>query len=264
MLAKLQNLLTTTNRQCFIAICVSARTGCLVLGLLAAPAWSQSPSDSAAFEKVSEICPEAAHEAWEMRSQKKTPNVHTPPTRPALRENLLLMEKQDQAARASLHFSEGRIDPTSREIANLREVDSSNLKRLKHIVTQDGFPTAEMVGLDGVAAAWLLTVHAADDPDFQEKVMNLTKGHVLRGEVSGAEVALLTDDLLSARGKPQRYGTNFEWRDGEMKPARMEDEAHVDERRRAVGLGTLANYACIMRAMYDSQKSQTRDAPTTP
>ena len=36
------------------------------------------------------------------------------------------------------------------------EVDAANLKRLKHIVAQDGFPTAEMVGLDGVDAAWLL------------------------------------------------------------------------------------------------------------
>lgn len=27
--------------------------------------------------------------------------------------------------------------------------------------THKGFPTAEMVGLDGVNAAWLLTVHAA-------------------------------------------------------------------------------------------------------
>jgi hypothetical protein len=30
----------------------------------------------------------------------------------------------------------------------------------------------------------------------------------------------------------------------------MEDEANVDQRRRAAGLGTLANYACVIRAMY--------------
>ena len=150
-----------------------------------------------------------------------------------------------------------RIDPSSSESVRAREVDSANLKRLKHIVTQDGFPTAEMVGLDGVSAAWLLTVHAAEDPDFQEKVLNLTKEHVRRLEVSNDQVALLTDDVLNGRGKPQRYGTNFEWRDGELQPAPMEDEANVDKRRRAAGLGTLANYACIMRAMYGSPKPQT-------
>ena len=138
----------------------------------------------------------------------------------------------------------------------MREVDSASLKRLKHIVNQDGFPTAEMVGLDGVNAAWLLTVHAAVDPDFQEKVLKLTKEHVRRGEVRSDQVALLTDDLLDGRGKPQRYGTNFVLRDGELKPAPMEDEANVDKRRRAAGLGTLANYACVLRATYGSPKPQ--------
>lgn len=259
--ATLQNLLMTTEKQCFIASRATGRTVYLMLTLLALPAWSQSPSTSSTgvptfSSEVDEICPEAVREAAELRSRSKTSAVHAPPTRPALRENLLLMAKQDQEVRASMHFSEARIDPTSREVVHMREVDVSNLKRLKHIVAQDGFPTAEMVGLDGVAAAWLLTVHAEGDPDFQEKVLKLTKEHVRRGEVSSAEVALLTDDILSARGKPQRYGTNFVLRDGQLRPAPMEDEAHVDERRRAAGLGTLANYACITRAMYGSPKFQ--------
>ena len=131
----------------------------------------------------------------------------------------------------------------------MRDLDSANLKRLKHIVSQDGFPTAEMVGLDGINAAWLLTVHAAGDADFQEEVLKLTEEHVRRGEVRSDQVAMLTDDLLDGRGKPQRYGTNFVLRDGELKPAPMEDEANVDKRRRAVGLGTLANYACVLLAM---------------
>jgi hypothetical protein len=249
----------------FIASRATARTGCLVLALLAAPAWSQDPPASSTgattfSSEIDEICPEAVREAAELRSRTKTPAVHAPPTRPALRENLLLMAKQDQEARASIHFSE----PKSPEVVHVLQVDASNLKRLKHIVAQDGFPTAEMVGLDGVAAAWLLTVHAEGDPDFQEKVLKLTKEHVRRGEVRSADVALLTDDILSARDKPQRYGTNFVLRDGELKPAPMEDEAHIDERRRAAGLGTLANYACIMRAMYGSPKSQKPGSSNAP
>jgi hypothetical protein len=171
------------------------------------------------------------------------------------------MEKQDQDARMFLNGSGLRIDPNSTESVRLREVDAANLKRLKHIITQDGFPTAEMVGLDGVAAAWLLTVHAAGDPHLQEKVLEMTKEHVRRGEVSSDQVALLTDDVLGAQGKPQRYGTNFELRDGEFKPAPMEDEAHVDERRRAAGLITLASYGCILRAMYGSQKNEVPPSP---
>jgi hypothetical protein len=98
--------------------------------------------------------------------------------------------------------------------------------------------------------------HAANDADFQEKVLTLTTQHVLRGEVSSADVAMLTDDLLEGRGKLQRYGTNFVLRDGVLKPAPIEDEASVDNRRAAAGLGTLANYACVLRAMYGSPKPQ--------
>jgi hypothetical protein len=37
-------------------------------------------------------------EAAELRARTKTPTMRAPPTRPALRENLLLMAKQDQEA----------------------------------------------------------------------------------------------------------------------------------------------------------------------
>jgi hypothetical protein len=200
-------------------------------------------------------------EAAELRARTKTPTMRAPPTRPALRENLLLMAKQDQEAREALQSSGPNIDLTDPQVVRMREVDLANLKRLKHIISQDGFPTAEMVGLDGVKAAWLLTLHAANEADFQEKVLELTTQHVRRGEVTSNDVAMLTDDLLDGRGKPQRYGTNFVLRDGELKPAPMEDEASVDKRRRAAGLGTLANYACVLRAMYGSPTPQTPSSP---
>lgn len=111
-----------------------------------------------------------------------------------------------------------------------------------------------MVGIDAVNAAWLLTIHAVSDPDFQELVLKLTADHLRRGEIRSDQVAMLTDDLLTGRGKPQRYGTNFELRDGKLQPAPMEDEANVDRRRQAVGLGTLATYACVIRATYGSSK----------
>lgn len=211
--------------------------------------------------EIDSMCPEAVREAAELRARMKTPTMRAPPTRPALRENLLLMAKQDQEAREALQSSGLNIDLTDSQVVRLREVGSTNLKRLKHIVSQEEFPTAEMVGLDGVKAAWLLTLHAANDADFQENVLKLTTQQVRRGEVSSGDVAILTDDLLDGRGKPQRYGANFVLRDGELKPAPMEDEANVDNRRRAVGLGTLAIYACVLRAMYGSPKLQAPSSP---
>ena len=255
-----EDLLVTADSRNVSASRALIRTGCLALALLITPVWGQSLSTAAATfsSEIDAKCPEAVREVAELRSRTNAPRAPRTVTRPALRQNLLLMAKQDQEARAfSISISSGgRIDPVSPEVVRMREVDSANLKRLKHIVIQEGFPTAEMVGLDGVNAAWLMAIHAGSDPDFQEKVLKLTRDHVRRGEVRSDQVALLTDNLLAGRGKPQRYGTNFDLHDGELIPAPMEDEANVDKIRRAFGLGSLANYACVIRASYGSPKPQ--------
>jgi hypothetical protein len=205
------------------------------------------------------MCPDAERENAELQSRMKRPRVSAHLSRPDLREDLLLMARQDQEARAFL-LTSGRpwpLDPNNPQVQWMTQVDSRNLKRLKHIINQDGFPTAEEVGLDGVDAAWLIAIHAGSDPDFQQRVLALTIRHVQRGEVRSDQVAMLTDDLLAGRGKPQRYGTNFEMRDGELKPTPMEDETDIDKLRKSVGLGSLKNYACILRAMYESADPQT-------
>jgi hypothetical protein len=210
--------------------------------------------------KVFAMCPGAEREASELEARLKPSHAPLAPERPALRENLLLMARQDQEARMFTHASGLHFDLQDPAVRRMNDVDAANLRRLKQIVEQESFPTARMVGLDGVDAAWLLTIHASSDPDFQEKVLKLTTGHVRRGEVRSDQVAVLIDDLLAGRGKPQRYGTNFEMRDGELKPAALEDEARVEELRREAGLGTLANYACLMRALYGAPETQ-RGAP---
>jgi hypothetical protein len=227
----------------------------LALTLLALTASAQSLAAESkrtdSFADLDTKCPGFARETTDLESRLKSSHAPPPPMRPALRENLLLMAQQDQEAREFIQISDGRFDLQSPEFRRMIEVDAANLRRLKHIVNQDGFPTARMVGLDGVDAAWLMTLHAGSDPDFQEKVLGLTEGHVRRRHVRSDQVAALTDDLLAGRGKLQRYGTNFEMRDGELKPSPLEDEANVDALRRKAGLGTLANYACFMRAMYN-------------
>jgi polyhydroxyalkanoate synthesis regulator phasin len=102
----------------------------------------------------------------------------------------------------------------------------------------------------------LLTTHAAADPDFQEQVLKLAAPYVRSGEVRADQVATLTDDLLRARGKKQRYGTQFEFHDGELRPAPIEDEANVDARRREVGLLSLANEVCLTRALFSAPARQ--------
>lgn len=62
------------------------------------------------------------------------------------------------------------------------------------------------------------------------------------GEVDSEHVAYLTDRVLVGEGKPQRYGTQLENKDGNLTPYPLEDPETVDERRRAVGMSPLAEY----------------------
>ena len=131
----------------------------------------------------------------------------------------------------------------------LRAVDTENTARLKELIAQKGWPGKTLVGKRAANAAWLLVQHADLDPAFQKQCLPLLEKAVAAGEAEGAQLAYLTDRVLVAEKKPQRYGSQFHEVDGKLVPQPIEDEARVDERRAAVGLGTLAEYAAQMERM---------------
>jgi hypothetical protein len=120
---------------------------------------------------------------------------------------------------------------------------------MKEILAQVGWPTKTLVGERASTAAWLLVQHADLDPAFQKQCLPLLEKAVANGEGSAKDLAYLTDRILVADGKPQRYGTQFHTVDGKLVPRPIEDEAHVDERRASVGLGTMAEYTEQMHRM---------------
>ena len=174
----------------------------------------------------------------------------TKPTQPALRTELLKMSDTDQKARGAA-IKDGGKRPGLFEAVT--KVDARNLPRIKQIDTAQGFPTPAQVGADGMHAAWLLVQHADRDSGFQAHVLEELQGRPDHGGVDAQEYATLTDRVLLAQHKSQRYGTQFDptgIRDGELKPRPMEDAARVDQRRAAVGLPPLADYECLLRVVY--------------
>jgi hypothetical protein len=207
-------------------------------------------------EKIERACPQAAMEKEQFLAKRPNLEPVANITRPALRNELLQMVRDDQAVRerfvAAINAHGGDLpidDPTS--LATIH-VDEVNLPKLKHLINQDGFPTTAMVGIDGVQAAFLLTQHADDDPLFQAKILRIITPRLRTNEIDGNQYALLTDRVLVAQGKQQRYGTQFEGHGDQMKPKPIQDEAHVDARRRALGLISIQNYTCVLHAVYDS------------
>jgi hypothetical protein len=119
-------------------------------------------------------------------------------------------------------------------------VHRANADRLASILGDRGWPGEPQVGHDGAKAAWLIVQHAIDRPSLQREALEALRQAAARGEVPAMQPALLEDRIRTLEGRPQRYGTQFDWDEsGELSPCPVEDPESVDARRRAVGLGPL-------------------------
>lgn len=198
------------------------------------------PQLQAAFDQ----CPVAAEY---MRAHPQPPATATTPspTLPQLRDELLWMEHDDQAARDFDDWSDQAA------IRHMLEVDAAHLPRIRAIVASHGFPTPAQVGSDGAAAAWLLVQHADADPAFQGEVLEAIRPRLGQGDISAKQFALLTDRVLVGQDKPQRYGSQLEpGAAGQWVPKRIEAADAVDLRRAGIGLMPLAGYICVAAMLY--------------
>jgi hypothetical protein len=181
---------------------------------------------------------------------------------PEVRTQLLAMIGVDQAQRSAWIDAHKRNAGSAAEAPLLDAMKAGDRERtatLKTIVDKLGWPNKTAVGEDGAHAAWLLVQHADQDPDFAKRALGLMEPLVKPGEVDARDYAYLYDRVAVHDNRPQRYGTQF--KDGYPNP--IEDEAHVDERRAAIGLGTMAAYKQQMRAVYGSDGAKCVD-PRSP
>ena len=174
---------------------------------------------------------------------------------PKLREDLLARVKKEQAARFRLiEASAGEKKATPADFDEVKALDKENREWLKGVVEKHGWPGKSLVGQDGAHSAWLLVQHADPDLPFQKKCLELLKAAVKAGEAEGADLAYLTDRVLSNEGKKQLYGTQLIKKDDKMVPKPIEDEDKVDERRKEVGLQPLAEYLKSAAEVYKLKK----------
>ncbi len=163
-----------------------------------------------------------------------------------LRLELLAREAKDQAAQHAA-IAAGGGDAWG-QTAPVKE---ANATWLKGIIAEKGWPGIARVDRDGAKAAWVIVQHADHDPAFQAQALGLMQKAAEAGDADAADVALLTDRVLLAQGKSQRYGTQFgDAADGAMELRPTEDMETLDARRRAVGLQPLAAYKAMLSEMY--------------
>lgn len=171
-----------------------------------------------------------------------------PISNPQLRADLHDMVSSEQVARTT-YVMKG-MKEGSAEQKRIIAIDAAHLPRIKAIFDKVGFPNAAMVGRSGVSNFFLLVQHADNDPVFQAKVLEKAEPLMRNSELSRQQYALLTDRVLLAQGKKQRYGSQVEVKDGRSVPLPTDDAEHVDERRATMGLEPLADYLKESDAMY--------------
>jgi hypothetical protein len=181
--------------------------------------------------------------------------------RTALKDELLKMLEQDQLHRAELQakaieMSKAGTTAPSEALLILQkkqdEIDKRNLVRLEEIIGQHGWPGKSLVGEEAGRAAFLILQHA--ELKSQQKYFPLLKKAASEGEARASDIAMLEDRILMREGKKQVYGTQVHSSPetkGKLELYSIENEAHVDERRAAVGLPPLADYLKLLGLEYN-------------
>jgi hypothetical protein len=194
--------------------------------------------------------------SWQPEGQAKGKKPHPDPAAVAderLRQELLDRTEKDQFVRKAAM----KRKPGEAELTKMEQVDRENTAWLKKVIDERGWPGKALVGEDGAHAAWLLVQHADLELAFQKKCLGLLTAAVKKDDASELDMAYLVDRVRVAEKKPQVYGTQLDLLDGALKPKPIEDEEHVNQRRKEVGLPPLSEYLKFAEDAF----SQTKDEP---
>ena len=145
-------------------------------------------------------------------------------------DSLVSMVSRDQFIRQqhTEFMSTTPVDRIEHELlmTTMQNIDYANQTQLKEFITIYGFPTWELVGLQGSYNAWLIAQHAP--LDFQEWYLENLEEAVLNDNALPANLAYLRDRVNTRNRIPQCYGTQG-WSNGTYRP--IEDFEHLNLNR---------------------------------
>jgi len=172
----------------------------------------------------------------------------------ALRAELLAMAERDNRVRAELAATGELFDGYN---ARMAAVHAEHAAALQRLIAEHGWPGRSLAGEDGAEAAWLILQHAIAHPELQRSSLPLLKASAEAGEVPPFQVAYLEDRICVFEGRPQRYGTQFDWdADGMLSPHPLQAPDRVDSYRESVGLGPLSEKVDEMRTRAAAEGEQ--------
>lgn len=134
-------------------------------------------------------------------------------------------------------------------IKRMREFRDKNTARLCAILKQYGWPTAALVGHDGVDAAFYVLRNGSTG-SLKVDLIPAIVAAVTRGDISRPEFASFVDRLRLEAGLKQLFGTQATIRDGLLVLFPIEAERDIDARRKQYELPPLADYLQFLEVKY--------------
>lgn len=167
---------------------------------------------------------------------------------------ILAMAQEDLRVRDALAKTGALFDGYH---PDMERVHMRNAQRLDDIIQDIGWPSPTQVGTEASDAAWLIVQHAIALPDFQRRILTLVQN---TPDVPAWQAAYLQDRICVFEGRPQIYGTQFDWDDaGNLSPRPIKNPEGVNARRASVGLGTIEDKIAEIRA-HANAEGQTAPA----
>ncbi len=130
----------------------------------------------------------------------------------------------------------------------LKETRNKNAAALCQMLKTYGWPSAELVGAEGVEATFYLVKNSSSE--LQMDLLPVVIAAINKGVLPRAEFPGYFDLLRLKVGLKQVFGTQATLANGFLVLYPIEAEAQVDARRKEFGLGPLAQYLRTLEGIY--------------
>lgn len=140
-------------------------------------------------------------------------------------------------------------------------LDSLHSMVITDLLDDKGWLGPDVIGEEGNTTLFLVLQHT--DLKTQKKYLPMLEEAVLGGNAEPSFAAMLTDRIAVLEGKKQWYGSQLNTNEatGDFFVYPIKDPETVDQRRAAVGLGTLEKYLAMFGLQWDleAHKAQVAD-----
>lgn len=162
--------------------------------------------------------------------------------------NQQLMRQLDTVNRRDQQFRSAEVQHQAagdqvKDDENMRRqgvLDQKNMAEIEAIIAKYGYPGKSLVGEQYQSVAFMVIQHA--DPEMRDKYLPVIRQAAEEGQLKSSSVAIMVDRSRMDKGEKQVYGSQLHETKQGFKIVPIEDEEHVNERRKKVGLSPLETY----------------------